>query len=254
MSEPAGPRRHWRPNRSAVERRAQQRRADGRAAQRLLAALEALSTHRGGEPTRLGAVLATALRDRPRGDGRREGHRGQEYAGGEDHGPRAPAAPSLRFAETPSEKRFATEEPPPCPVRLRVAEAQPATPATPPPPEVHLHEGPVPAQPVAGQVLQQGPSSSLHVSMVAPRCHSSASFSAAPIIFPPGPLRPTQCLVVLATWRCLAVLAVPFEQSLAHVLHRQGLDSRRRKLSKTQRLFQCPLPPPQPRILCYSAA
>ena len=58
---------HWpaRPRRSAAERRAQALRAQGRMVQKLLASFEALSSHRGCLPSRLGSALAAALRAPP---------------------------------------------------------------------------------------------------------------------------------------------------------------------------------------------
>ena len=52
-----------RPNRSATERRAQASRAAGRAVQQLLRMVTAIDTHRGQQPSRLGASLRQLLDD-----------------------------------------------------------------------------------------------------------------------------------------------------------------------------------------------
>ena len=243
MSEPAGPRRHWRPNRSAVERRAQQRRAGGRAAQRPLAAPTDAESRPGwalpwqpqswsgleetvivrttGAKNTLAAkhqllpVLVLPRRRRRRGSRRRSRRRVRCGCGW----PRR----SLQPRQLRHLRRY-----------IYMKGQSLHTPYR----DKLFSKGPPPPFMSPWLLLDVTPQ---HLSL--PRQ-----------FFPPGSLRPTQCQVVVATWRCLAVLALPFEQSLAHVLHRQGLDSRRLKLSKMQRLFQCPLPPPRPRILCQSAA
>eukprot|EP00959_Pyramimonas_sp_CCMP1952_P015004 317861-Pyramimonas_sp.AAC.1 len=57
----AAPKRR-RPNRSAAARRAQYLRAEARVTAHLLRALDALSEHRGVQPSRLAGALAAALR------------------------------------------------------------------------------------------------------------------------------------------------------------------------------------------------
>ena len=52
---------HRRPRRSAADRRAQALRAEGRTCERLIRAFAELRGHRGGQPTLLGAALATPL-------------------------------------------------------------------------------------------------------------------------------------------------------------------------------------------------